>query len=575
MDYEFGTGQQGLNYPNPYRIENLVLSIRAGIFLIATLTFIVLAKLDLDSENWKGLGINLLAIIGFMYGTIVTGSKISKQLRVYFGRGQPKGLAPDLNSDQVGTTKQADHLKETIRQGALVVNTPPGNVNGLLYSYLKSLIIAPYEIQAWTQHVFSNIIKMSVITGLFLLALFFAINSNAKGWIGLYFFGVTLVLILRPLFRHSETVVTLNFQTFWILFASALLIPIALIAFGKSFPDISNWSFGWQSFLILVITIAGEALALLALKGQLITPTGLTTSFEQDAVSFNAQPSQMNQEIERRLQSEWVAQIPNRIYSRIAPDNLTQESGNFKGQIIQETQPIAPASLSRQQTLESIKASPRLQKVLIMDIIALVFTLVPTIGIIFMLTSFHRDPIANYSSLYWLPSFVGMLCLSSYWIKISHALWGRFDFESKLYVIEYEGSYSMAKMNFGNQLKDTLQTNKKVINVESMTLRVWITHLNTVVFGHGINSEQRHRTIINMVGLKNESKAFLSHVKEFIQGQSMLLNPNAGEDLKRVTALSQLNAIGNTVGQESTLRIEEAAKAAILLNDKPEDPKSF
>lgn len=571
MEYEFGTGQQGLNYPNPYKIENLILSIRSGIFLVATLIFIVLAKLDLDAENWKGLGVHLLAIMGFAYGTIITGYKISKQLRVYFGRGQPKGLAPDLNTDQTGTTQQALHLKENIRQGALVINIPPGNVNGLLYNYLKNLIIAPYEIQAWTQQVFSNIVKMSIVAGLFLLALFFSMSSNAKGWIGLYFFCVTIILILKPLFRKNEEVVVLDFQTFAILFASALFIPIGLIAFGKELPDISAWALGWQSFFTLIITIGGEFLALLALKSQLITPTGLTTSFEQDSVSFNAQPSQMNQEIERVLQSEWVLQIPNRVYSRVSPDNLTQESGNFKGQIIQETQPIAPNSLSQEQTFDSIKASTRLQIVLMMDIIALIFTLIPTIGIVLMLATFHKNPMTNFSSLYWLPFFIGMLCLASYWIKISHSLWGRFDFESKLYVIEYEGSYSMAKMNFGNQLKDTLQTHKTVINVESMTLRVWITHLNTVVFGHGINSEQRRRTIINMVGLKDESRAFLSHIKNFIKSQSMLMNPNSEEDVRRVTALSQLNAIGNIVGKESTLKIEESAKLAILLNKQRDD----
>ena len=65
------------------------------------------------------------------------------------------------------------------------VNPPPSN-----YSYLKNLIIAPYEIQAWTQHVFSNIIKMSVIIGLFLLVAYLLFSTARRVeqnqvWVGM------------------------------------------------------------------------------------------------------------------------------------------------------------------------------------------------------------------------------------------------------------------------------------------------------------------------------------------------------------------------------------------------------
>ena len=51
-------------------------------------------------------------------------------------------------------------------------------------------------------------------------------------------------------------------------------------------------------------------------------------------------------------------------------------------------------------------------------------------------------------------------------------------------------------MNFGNHLKDTIQSEKNIINIDGMTLRVWVTQLQTVVFGHGINSENNPRKII-------------------------------------------------------------------------------
>lgn len=574
MEYEYGTGQQGLNYPNPYTIENIFLSVRTGIFALASVFLFILAKIDLSHAKYFGLAINLIGATGFLYGAISTGYLLSRQLRVYFGRGQPSSLAPDFGATGTGMSKEGNNLKETIRQGALNIQAPPGNLNGLLYSRLKSLIIAPYEIQALAQRTFSNLIKIAILFALFLLSLFFAGDSAASGWLGAYFFVATASLILAPLFQKKQTKVNLDFQTFWFVFAASIIVPILLIAFGDNLPQVEDWSFGLQSFFILAITIAGEVLGMIALRSQLFTPSGLTTSFEQAAVSFNASPAQINAEVERELQKNWVASIPNRVYARVSPNVLNQESGTFQGQLMQETQPMAPRAASEPQTLQSVRQSPRFQYLFLLDIVASVATIISTLGLIILLLQFQRSPEANYTTLYWSPFLVALLFLSSYWMKLAHGLWGRFDFESKLYIVEYEGTYSMAQMNFGNQIKDSLQTKKQIINIETMTLRVWVTDLNTVVFNHGINSDARPRFIINMLGLTHEAKAFLAHIKQFIENQSMILKPNAGEDLARVSALAQLNSIGESVGHSSQQKLEESQRAfaATFLGQQPNGP---
>jgi hypothetical protein len=572
MNYEYGTGQQGLNYPNPYKTENIFLIIRTFIFTIGFLFFIIYAKLDLNQSNWLGLSINLLASMAFLSSIINNGYKLSKQLRVYFGRGQPSGLAPEVNPDIFGTSPKAGELKETIRQGALTIEPPPGNVNGILYSYFKNLIIAPYEIQALMQHVFSNLIKTVVLFSIFLLSSFFAFGFPTNGWLGAYFFVVTFYLIVQPITQKRTEVIALSLKNFWGLFFISIAIPVAIFIFGKQLPNIANWNLGLQSFFILMIMLIGEIWSLIALKANLYSPTGITSSFEQDAVSFNAPPSLINQEIERKLQNEWVSAIPNRIYSRLAPGILKEQSGQFSGQVIQETQPMIPQALREGQDIHFVSNDERLKPTYYLDILALIFTILGTIGSISLITFFHHNPIHNFHYLYWLPLFTCLLFLTAYWMKIGHQLWGRFDFESKLYIIEYEGTYTTAKMNFGNALKDTLQSQKNIINVESMTLRVWVTHLNTVVFGHGIHSATRPRYIISLIGLKDESTAFLNHLKSFIQNQSMILGTNSQEDLKRVNNLSQLNVIGNQANPSPLLGNTQAQIIAALEQNKKNNP---
>lgn len=551
MSYEYGTGQQGLNYPNPYTIENKVILVRTIIFFIMALGLLGLAKIVLDKSEYVSLLVYLAIATGFLYLAITSAYRLSQQYQVYFGRGQPASLAVELPLDQHGTSESASKLKETIRQGALTIEPPTNPLSGFLYSHFPHLIIAPKDIRTITEHLFSNIIKLIIVGGLFLLSWFFSLGGAATGWLGVYFFSITFFLIVKPLLHSGFSQVNLTLSSFWKIFAASLLAPIVLISLGDKLPDISGFHFGTQSIVILLCTLAGEVMSLYALKSHLYTPTGITTAYEQESISFNAPPSQLNLEIDRKLQQEWIATIPNRIYSSIVPTIPNSDSGSFKGQIIQETQPMVPQALQEKLSFNSMINNPRLKKLFIIDCFALAFTLFSTVAIFYILLNWHYSTIKSWQSIAWLPTFICMLCLSSYWIKIAHELWGRFDFESKLYVFEWEGSFSKAKMNFGNRIKDTIHTQKDIINIESMTLRVWVIHLNTVVFGHGLG-ENKPRHIISMIGLKDEAKHWIEYLKSFATQQSMMLKPNENEDFVRAQALSQLNQVSS--GRTSEIR---------------------
>lgn len=567
MSYEYGTGQQGLNYPNPYILQNKFLFLKIILFSFAAIGLFFLAKNDLDKNLYANMFIEILFSFLFIAYSLSLGITLSKQVRVFFGRGQPASLAPEVPLDQVGTSIPANHLKETIRQGALSIDTPNVPFSGFIYNWLKELIIAPKEIRILTEHVFGNIIKTGILLGCFLLSSLFAYNTNATGYLGLFFIAATSWLVIKPLIKKGFNEIHLSLNSFWNLLFLSVGFPIAILFVNKLYPnllpDLSKFNFSMQSLVILIVILSAEFLNLWALKNQLNKPDGITTAFEQQAISFNAHPNQILVEIERKLQSNWVATIPNRVYSKVSPYIPNDVTGNFYGLVMQETQPMVPDNKHKDLTLNEVVNDSKLCKLLYIEGMGFLLNLICLSFIFSSIYNLHTNEVNSFYGISWLPLIMSFLALSTYLNKICHELWGRFDFESILYIFEWQGNFNKAKMNFGNHLKDTIQSEKNIINIDSMTLRVWVTKLHTVVFGHGINSENNSRKIIKMVGLKEDSKNWVEHIAAFAQSQSMILKPTSKEDFKNANSLSQLNSLSSQANEYNKNNIDPSVLGSI------------
>ncbi|MCQ8811759.1 hypothetical protein NQU36_27790, partial [Escherichia coli] len=74
---------------------------------------------------------------------LVFGVKALRQLRLFFGRNQPVGLAPELPKDVEGSSPDGEGLRETIRQNAINYSVPTGAIDNLLYSLVRDLVFSP------------------------------------------------------------------------------------------------------------------------------------------------------------------------------------------------------------------------------------------------------------------------------------------------------------------------------------------------------------------------------------------------------------------------------------------------
>lgn len=164
----------------------------------------------------------------------------------------------------------------------------------------------------------------------------------------------------------------------------------------------------------------------------------------------------------------------------------------------------------------------------------------------------HLDAVkyATFGAALWL---LGRFCFST-----GNDLWCRFDFVSKLIWVEMQGNYQSAQMDFGNVLSDRVKTQKQVINVESMTLRVWVAEIDSVAFG-----KDGRRQFLAMRGLREEAAALHAHLTSFGQSQSMIVAPTSQEDMNRAGALAALN---NAQGDPNSAKLPGSAVAALIGN---------
>jgi hypothetical protein len=544
MSYEYSSDQAKLDFPNPYRFENILWAVRAAILLICALTLLFLARKHLAAQAMGSFVVPVALGVGLLVLGAWNFIRIAKQLKVFFGRGQPVGLAPELDGDKAGMSEGAQSLMQTVRQGALEFAIPSGALNGVLYSLVKNLITAPAYVQNVLQQRFSNLASYGFLMVIMMIAMIFVWSAPVQPWVGAFFLVLVVFMAVKPVSGSGiQANVSFNLTQIIVLTVIAILGPVALSFLQHQLPDLSWASFGAQSTVILLALTLIESVFFIAVQKHIDEPPPVSKIDMQGTVSFNSDPNLLMQEIDREMQRNWSHRIPNRRYARILPNiALSQRAGNFKGVVLEETQPMAPAAFTKMDW-SVVKAYPRFFWLMVIDSLGVALTLIGAIALVIFAVQFNPSqdwhPVLGYATL-----GLSMVAVGGYAFRSAHTLWGRFDFESTLTWVEMEGSFVRSKIDLGNRLQDRVFTERDVINVENMTLRVWATQLRSVVFGHQSNGSVTHRIITGMLGLPQESQYMKDLITQFASAQSIVVAPNSSEDLRRMAQLSAINQRG-------------------------------
>lgn len=544
MSYEYSSDQAKLDFPNPYRVENMLWAARATILLVCAIALLFLARKHLAAQAISSfivpvaLGVVLLILSAWNF------VRFAQQLRVFFGRGQPTGLAPELDAEQVGITDTAKSLMQTVRQGTLEFAIPNGALNGVLYSLVKNLITAPAYVQSVLQNRFSNLVSYGFLLLVMFVAMIFVWGSPIQGWVGAFFLCLVVYLAVKPVSgAGADAKVSFNIAQLVLLTLAAILGPVGLTFVQHKLPDLSWASFGFQAVIILVALAAIEAVFFIAVQKHIDAPPPVSKVDTLGTVSFNSDPNLLMQEIDREMQRNWAHRIPNRRYARVLPEvALDQRTGNFKGIVLEETQPLAPSTFTKMDW-SVVMAYPRFFWLMLIDALGLIFTLAGTVALVIFATQFNPfqewKPVLGFATL-----GMSLVAVGGYAFRSAHTLWGRFDFESTLTWVEMEGSFIRSKIDLGNRLQDRVFTVRDVVNVENMTLRVWVTQIRSVVFGHQSHGSATWRIITGMLGQPKESEYLKTLVTEFASAQSIVVAPGSVEDAKRMAGIGAMNQLG-------------------------------
>lgn len=537
MSYEYSSESRRLDLPNPFKVENRFYLAAAAILLVAAISLLLLSRHALATHLSFWSLLPLLMGLVLLFKGIDHARRALMQLRFFFGRGEPQSLAQDLAVDQTGKGNGADALKETLRQNALMFQEPQGALNGLLYSWIPQLIYAPHPIQVIAQRQFQTGLAILVTMLSLLIAWVAFSNPQASSWMGLFYFGFAVFLLIKPLGQGANAQTDLGVKGLVGLVLASIFGPVLIPLASHALPDLSWLSLNGQALILLLAALGAVALFFVALTKQMIAPPSTTMACEQQALSMNNHPKQLLDELDRVLQTGWTEQVPNRRYARIFP-NIGNGAGSFSSEVLEETQPMPRENLGKID-LAACFALPRYQWLMWLDSMGVILTLIGAVALIAFAALL--DPVNRMPSVTAFLAFgAAMLVVGNFCFKAGHALWGRFDFVSELIWVEMSGNYQSAKLDYGNQFTDRIKTEKQVINIETMTLRVWVAQFETVSFG-----KHSQRWLVGMRGLPDKARYLAHHLSQFAADQSIIVAPASDADMHKVATLGALNQPGS------------------------------
>jgi len=536
MAYEYGSSAQGLDFPNPFRVENVFRFIAAGILICCGVYAIFLGRSSLGAHLNGWALAPVIAGVAMLAAGIKHAATALSRLRFYFGRGKPLGLAGELNEDQVGEGAGAQALKASMRGGAIAVEEPTGALNGLLYSIVRALIWAPQRIQWVAQRQFQTGLTLLIVLAGLLVSMVGVADPKDSVWLGLFFFIYTGVLLLKPLETGAAAQASMSSRGLIVLVLVAILAPVLIHYVSASLPGLGGVDLSGLALLLLICALVAVLVFFVAVLRQMVDHPQTTMACELATVSMNAPPSQLLVEVDREMQRGWVEQIPNRRYARQQPQTIGP-AGNFSGELLEETQPM-PREDMRTVSFARALAEPRYRWLTVLSALGALYTLVGAVVLLMFIGKIDAQQIEPTIWKY-LCLAGGMFSLALFCLRAGHILWARFDFVSRLSWVEIDGTFQRSSTAIGAQFTDRVRTSKETISVNDMTLRVWVAEVDSVTFG-----SESERRIVGIRGRPDLAGALRAQLEGFAAEQSSIDMPGSSRDVEKIARLGALNQLG-------------------------------
>jgi hypothetical protein len=543
MNFQTSSDSQTYSFPNPLKVQNY--------FLIAASLASFVAGFGLLLEvrgaiRQVAMGRIIVGMFLALAVLVLAGRMLFQffnQLRFLFGVGRPVGLAPQIEPGPHGSANPAnseateDAVKHVMRNRTLAFAEPGDPLANLLHSLIPNLIFTPLPVRRFAESQFQALILYTaLIAGLVVAVVLGGGDVTAGGqavrqWVALIFFALAAPSLRRPQARGEGGPEARSILQMVLLTMFSFLAPPLLALLGDRVPAAPVQIGLVALFLLLFAGLALHGLFFAAIMRHAMPAPSIEVATIQNVWSFASEPSLIGLEVDRSMKDEWVGAVPNRRYEAIVPQaDVSRQTGSFAGSWVEETQPQPLLASPISQTPAFPTGDPAM--VLAINGMALLLTLWAGLSS-FLLASSLDLPGSEFVGRLLETGFTWILAFSAF--AVGRALQLRFDFRSTLFWVEVEGSYSCGEIVQGNRYRSDFQASNRVVQVNSMTIRIWCGEIHSVAFG-----KDTKRFICSMRGLPAKAEALSRRYADFLSSQSALMSLGSEGDHARVLGAQSL-----------------------------------
>lgn len=558
MSYEFNSNNGGAfsRYPNPFKLENIFLLLAAVLFLGCGFSCVLHARdLISDGESHAGYAGVSIGIFMLSLGVKLLINALS-QLRFLFGPQSPRGLAEENVENAV--TEGAAHLMETLRRQGVVFPEPTGPLNGILYSMVKKLIIAPVDLQLAAQKHFLSLTNALMILASLCISWTLLSGDPHEGLMSWVFLPLSGLSLYQLAFSKAQPQIA-NLPIKKIPFASQLLGhfyktasadvvmargfslavfaclgPVIVPYLAKYLPNLNLVPMWSSSVIVLSGTALLSVLFLWAVGSQIDAAEQTGVACEMGTISMNCPPAQLWGEVGREFQRSWEQSIPNRRYANVIPSVSSGDRGEFHGHLVEETQPMPKDRMIFASFSEAIK-QPHGRILVLMSAIGLLLVVLSSALAYVFVTGGFLD--AALSEIW--KNLLTVIALSTTAVSVisdGHMLWSRMHFTSKITWLEVTGAYQKSVIDVGNTFRGYTKSSSTITRIEDATIRIYSAEIETVSFG-----KDGQRSVVSMSPCASDAAALSKHLTSFALSQSSVAVPTSSRDLDHTKTIAQMD----------------------------------
>lgn len=543
MSYEFNQGDSLLNeFPNPFKFENLFLFVSAFCVGTGAVKVLLIAKSLFEGSQ------RVDSALAFVLGSVLLAGSVKlliqslSQMRFFYGRKFPIGLADELPTSAYGVGSGTEQVLETMRHRAIEFPEPKGALNGVLYSAVKSLITAPLPIQAAAVQHFHSVVTMLAILISLTVSYFTFSGSPYEGTISWIYLPMTGLSILTPLLKaKTERLASIlpndaaaSDGAMWKIMGLVVFSIVAPALVPSLIPPMPIAPLWIAPAVVLIGSMVASAIFMSSLFARLDNVTQTGVSCEQTTIAMNCAPSQLWTALSRDFQDAWVRNIPNRAYANVAPDVGDAARGSFSGMVLEETQPL-PTSTLRFDSLSDALKHPYARRLLLLSCWGLAASIMTALAAVHFAEQFGSSP--PMESIRGILTTAALGLVTVFADRIGHLLWSRMQFNSRIYWIETAGTYQTSQLSVGNQFTGYALSSSTLTRVENATLRIWVADIVSVAFG-----KDGARGIIAMAPADSIARSMADRLITYARDHSSIATPTSEVDHAKAKSISALDA---------------------------------